>query len=276
MRVAVLDVPYDCGHFDRRMGSGPLALLRSGLLAELETDGVDVRAEPVRLPEGFHTEWDALVSLQHQIAGLVRAASERGERALILSGNCGPAALGAIGALGGDRTAVVWCDAHGDFNTPESSPSGFLDGMALATAAGRCWSAATRRLEMPTVVSDDSITLVGARDLDAAEAEQIAASGITRVAPGGTDDLIRGLERLPATAAHLYLHVDMDVVDADEVRANQFAAPGGLGLDELLAMIAAIGRVRWIAAASLTALDPWWDPRSTAAARRVARALALA
>ena len=115
--LCVIDVPYDCGRFNARAGAGPTALLQGGLVAALESTGLRVDRQSVRLNDRFHHEWSALASIQRQVATMVRGAADRGVRALILSGNCGPAVLGAVGALGGDRTGVVWFDAHADLLT---------------------------------------------------------------------------------------------------------------------------------------------------------------
>jgi arginase len=83
--------------------------------------------------------------LQNLAVPVVREAIDKESRVLILSGNCGPAALSAVGTLNPQTTGVVWFDAHGDFNTPNTSASGFLDGMSLAVLTRRCWPALAAR-----------------------------------------------------------------------------------------------------------------------------------
>ena len=118
----------------------------------------------LRLPHTFHTEWQALSTLQGQIAALVQQTSASGERALILLGNCAPAALGVLSASPRTDTAVLWFDAHADFNTPETSPSGFLDGMTVAIAVGHCWRACApmfRKQSGARRARDSSLRAVG-------------------------------------------------------------------------------------------------------------------
>src|SRR5206468_12877100 len=99
----------------------------------------------------------------------VRAARAQGRFPVVLSGNCG-ASLGVVGGLmqarGGAAArplGVVWMDAHGDFNTPDTSASGFLDGMSLAALVGRCWRALT--LVTPGVaVPEHHVLHLGGRD----------------------------------------------------------------------------------------------------------------
>ena len=274
MRVRLVDVPYDCGQFNVRMGAGPAFLMERGLEESLSRAGHHVRTHPVRLAPGFHTEWDALVALQHQIATAVRSAMAADERALVLSGNCGPAALGAMAALGSRSTAVCWFDAHGDFNTPETSPSGFVDGMALAIATGHCWRTAAPRLDAFDPVPEEHVVQVGVRSTDPDEEDRLERSRVTRLGAGEADRLSGFLQRLPAATA-LYLHVDLDVIDSAELHANSYAAPGGLSVDQVIGLFRTAARHLPVAAASLTALDPGCeDERAWPVVERIAHALA--
>jgi arginase len=275
--LLLLDVPYDCGRYEARAGAGPSALLRGGLVEALTSHGVRASTQAVRLPDTFHSEWDALVVLQRQVAAAIRAAATSGQRTLVLSGNCAPPVLGAAGGLDARRLGIVWFDAHADLNVPETSPSGFLDGMALAMATGRGWREAAARLDVPAPVPDAHLVLVGARDLDAGEERLLAATPlIGRLAAADVARLPDALTRQPATVAECYVHVDMDVLDPEALRANGFATPGGLTVDALVDTIAAAGRIRPIAAASITSLDPACDGRAVEVGTRVALALATA
>ena len=273
MRVRLVDVPYDCGQFDVRMGAGPAFLIARGLEESLSRAGHHVRTDPVRLAPRFHTEWDALVALQGQIAAAVRSAKAADERALVLSGNCGPAALGAVAARGSRSTAVCWFDAHGDFNTPETSPSGFLDGMALAIATGHCWRAAAPRLHAFDPVPEEHVVQIGVRSTDPDEEDRLERSRVTRLGGGDGDRLSGFLQQLPGATA-LYLHVDLDVIDSADLRANSYACPRGLSVDQLIGLIRVAARHLPVRAASLTALDPDCDERAWPVVERIAHALA--
>jgi arginase len=274
MRVHLVDVPYDCGQFNVRMGAGPAFLIARGLEESLSRAGHDVRTDPVRLAPRFHTEWDALVALQGQIAAAVRSAMAADERALVLSGNCGPSALGAMAALGSRSTAVCWFDAHGDFNTAETSPSGFLDGMALAIATGQCWRAAAPRLQAFDPVPEEHVFQIGVRSTDPDEEDRLERSRVTRLGGGDGDRLSGCLQQLPGATA-LYLHVDLDVIDSADLRANSYACPRGLSVDQLIGLFRVAAGHFPAAAASLTALDPGCDEeRAWPVVERIAHALA--
>jgi arginase len=258
MRILLIDVPYDCGVFNTRMGAGPTYLLERGLMASLLAGGHEVRKEAVRLPLGFHTEWESLVILQRQVADLVRSALMSGERALVLSGNCGPAALGVLGGLGAQETAIVWLDAHADFNTPETSPSGFLDGMAAAVAVGHCWPAVIATMETLAALPEDHLVQIGVRSLDPGERRRLDNSRVYRATD--IDDISAAIDRLGGGVRHMYVHIDLDVIDIGELRANSYSLSGGLGADQVAATVRTAASRLSLSAAALTALDPALDP----------------
>ena len=146
----------------------------------------------------------------------------------MLSGNCGPAALGCVAGLR-NASAVYWFDAHGDFNTPDTTVGGFLDGMAMATMTGRCWPALAAAIPGFAPLAESCVTLLGARDLDPLEAAALEASDVRLVPPA---DLRTGLRigdrglRAPA-AGPAYLHLDLDVMDPSEGRVNMLRRAGG-------------------------------------------------
>src|SRR5687767_3567215 len=108
--ITLVALPYDSGQFDKRMGRGPLHLLDSGLADRLRAQQNDVEVRTVRLPKTFHSEGQALVALQNLARPIVREAISKERRVLILSGNCGPAALTAVSALDPQTAGVVWFD----------------------------------------------------------------------------------------------------------------------------------------------------------------------
>ena len=267
MRVTLIEVPYDCGRFGERMGSGPLALAAT-LPDALAAAGHDVEVRPVRLPDRFFAEVAAVVALQHEVRREVAAARDGGRLPVVLSGNCGYAALGATAALP-PRVGVLWLDAHGDFNTPETSPSGYFDGTSLATLAGRAWAGVARRFDGFTPVVEERVVLLGARDLDDAEREMLSSSEVAWLTPeslrSDATALPAALDAVASRADRLYLHLDLDVIDPAELRANLYACEGGLTVDEAAAAIAAAGAAERVSTATnappsrLIARPPAWS-----------------
>ena len=122
------------------MGAGPERLMESGLIERLEQAGHEVVPCSVCLPsQTFMPEVQAAFELDRRLATCVAEAVAAGALPVILSGNC-ITSVGTVAGIGEPDLGVVWLDAHGDFNTPETTLGGFLDGMALATLTGRCWT----------------------------------------------------------------------------------------------------------------------------------------
>jgi arginase len=275
MRIALIAVPYDSGRRAERMGAGPLDLLDAGLSTELEAAGHGVSTQTLELPPASRsTEIAAAFELSAAIAHAVAAAIALGAFPLVLSGNCGPAALGSIAGLE-RRTNVFWFDAHGDFNTPETTTSGFLDGMALAAVTGRCWRNLARGIPGFAAIPEQNVTVVGVRDLDEEEAIALRASAIRRVPVSMLRQELPTALTDPAIAGKTaYLHVDLDVLDPGEGRMNQFATRAGFALPELAWAVAMIAERTIVRAGALTAFDPASD--ATGKARRTAVAVAVA
>ncbi len=129
---------------------------------------------------------------------------------------------------------VAWIDAHGDFNTPETTPSGFLGGMCLAAACGR-WDADG----WPGTVDPGRVHLLGVRDLDPGEQVEAEAAGLSAEIPDGVP---------------LYVHLDTDVLDPS-VMAAQFPVPDGWDARRLRAQLAELAAGCRIVGVEITALE---------------------
>ena len=255
--ISLIQLPYDSGRFGERMGRGPIALLDSGLAEHLRSVGNEVDVALVRLSEGLHSETNALVELQGLAVPLIRDAIERQARPIILSGNCGTAALSAMAALDPRSTGIIWFDAHADFNTPETSPSGFLDGMGLAILTGRCWRRLAERFESFQPVLDSQVIQIGVREKDPPEVQLLQESGIKQIPTVALAELPEVLRQLGTNT--VYVHVDLDVIDTSEGRANGWACGGGLSLNQLRDALELIGCRASIVAGAVTCYDPAVD-----------------
>jgi arginase len=170
-------------------------------------------------------------------------------RPLLLSGDC-PAALAVAAGLQRRHReiAVVWLDAHGDFNTPAITISGYLGGMALAMLAGRAPELFASPLGLRPV-PDHNIVLADARDLDPAEHDALAASQVRHIpaTPDAFQTALSGLRGLP-----VYLHVDVDILDGAAVPGLRFPAGPGPGIGDVENCLAAITASADVVAACLT------------------------
>ena len=262
VRLSLIAVPYDSGRRLERMGAGPRHLLERGLPERLRAAGHEVEAVEVLLPEGFHTEVAAGVALMRRVAAEVAAARAGGRLPVVLSGNCG-VAVGTVSALGGESTGVLWFDAHGDLNTPETSPSGFFDGMGYAMLLGHGWQGLAATVPGFTPLPATHAALLAARDLDPGEHELLAESGLLTLPPERLREAA-GLDALAALGRRverLYVHVDLDALDPRVIRANYLPTPGGLEPDELVAAAAAALAEAPLAAVGFASYDPREDER---------------
>jgi arginase len=273
MRAHIIQVPYDSGYKDYRMGRGPGHIVRH-LKAENSLPADELEADEVEVQDRFALEVGTSFALARQLADKVGSVADSAFP-LVLAGSC-MSCIGTLGGLGAPPTAIIWLDAHGDFNTPETTVSGFLDGMALATAVGRCWVNLAATVPGFRPVPEAQAVLVGAREFDARERTLLDSSEICLIGPQRirAHGLRAALEPLWAKiqryTRRAYLHIDLDVLDPAEWRVNQFAAPGGLTLTELLGIINLVREHFTLAAAAITAYDPEYDEDEKAARAAVA------
>jgi arginase len=235
---------------------------------ECHSCGREFHAGMVRVPRAWGDGGDAMIEaaslpLPYPEAGVIEEsslrdqnlvlASELPERPLVLGGCC----CSHVGAVEGlatrhDRLAVVWLDAHGDLNTPETSPSGNEWGMPL------------RLLIDGGAVAADDVALVGARNLDPPEEEFIASTGV-HVGPDAVD---RALEDVDC----VYVALDVDVFRPGEL-AMFMPEPDGPRVGEIERLFAGLRRSATILGAGFTGLEP--DPENVPKLTRLAGALGL-
>jgi arginase len=256
------------------MGSGPDRLVESGAAEALAGAGHQVEVVRVERQNGETNEVGASFEVVRRVADAVAEAAARGAFPLVLSGNC-MSSVGIVAGLGRDL-GVVWLDAHADFNTPETSASGFADGMGLSILTGSSWRALRETIPGYRAVPEANVVLVGIRDVDPAERERLGTSQVQVVAPG--EDFDAALERLAERVRDVHLHVDLDVLDPAEGRANAYAAPGGLTAADVEHLVGAVGARFSLRGAAVTAYDPAADSeeRIPATATRLMERIAAA
>ena len=274
--VHVLSLPYHQGRPLVGMGRGPAELLeRHGLRGELERRGFTATVEEIQ-ESGERNEIARSIDLDRRLADRVRAARGRGAFPFVLAGNC-VSCLGTVAGLEAEELGVVWFDAHADLDTPDDNRSGFFDVMALSILTGTGWRALRESIPGFRAVEERNVVLIGVRDLEPHQHERLEASEVSAVSgvprrgevPSLVDDLTQRVR-------DVYLHVDLDVLDPEEGRANEYAAPEGLTLEALLKAIALVGEWLVVRAAAITAYDPEFDPDGKAARAAVEIAAAAA
>ncbi len=266
MDVQLLAVPYDSGNHRARMGAGPEALLDAGLERALRDNVHSVHTRVAELAPG---EWRAEIQtsfeLMRMLSGAVREALESGRLPIVLAGNCNTA-VGTLAGLGTDSTGVAWFDAHADFNTPETTASGFLDGTAVAIITGRCWTQLAATVPGFEPIPDDRVCLIGTRDIDSLEGGLLDESAVDVVEPRKLrPDLARVLASIKQHVPNMYVHLDLDVLDARVAAASSFAVSDGLTVEDVEYALSEIAGQFQIAGITLSAYDPAADTNGAAA-----------
>jgi arginase len=259
MDIQLLAVPYDSGNRGMRMGAGPERLLDAGLERVLRENGHTVHTRIAELTADWQAEIQTSFELMRMLSAAVREARESGRFPIVLAGNCNTA-VGTLAGLGAQSTGVAWFDAHGDFNTPETTRSGFLDGTAVAIITGRCWTQLAATIPEFAPIPDDRVCLIGTRDLDSLESALLDESSVDIVEPGELrSSLPRALEKIREHVDSIYVHLDLDVLDSALAAANSYAISGGLTLEDLDHALAQIAARFRIAGLTLSAYDPAVD-----------------
>jgi arginase len=266
MGITLIKAPIATGTTQKGMALAPERYEGAGAATVLRARGHDVRT--VRVEPGSEREdLEAVVHGNIGLASEVRRTADVGDFPLVLGGACN-VCLGSMAGLGAKRLGVVWLDAHGDFNTPETSPSGYFDGMPLAVLTGRGHRGLRGRIG-GEIVPEGHVLHIGARDLDPEEGENLHRSEILVVPAaamretGIAASLRPALEQLAAQVDGVYLHLDIDVLDPAFAPAVNFPTPDGLTLDALEETLRLVSGTLPLRAASLTAYDPTRDVDGT-------------
>jgi arginase len=139
------------------------------------------------------------------------------------------------------RVGLVWLDAHADFNTPETTLSGMLGGMPVAIAAGMCLTRLRLKADLDPALPTKYIVMAGLRDVDPLEQELLDRSQCKMISVNDiknlTDNLNKQMKRLSRLTDIIYIHIDMDVLDPQEVPGHPLTVPGGPTSQELAAAL---------------------------------------
>ncbi len=234
VRLTVLIVPHEVERDDTPMARAPEEMIDRGFATELRQRGFAVTCRRIH-PRATSEKAAVVASLTRELARRVAAARESGRLPVVLAGGC-LAALGVVTGLRqpGRQACVLWIDAHGDFNTAATSPSGYWDGMALGALCGRslpelCHLAGT------VAIPGERVAHLGGRNLDPPEIEAFEQEGVLVLGPRALDRA--GTQRQLADrlrrARDLYLHIDLDGLDPRDAPAVAFPELGGIRVERL-------------------------------------------
>ena len=221
----------------------------SGLEALAQSDWT-VNQPP--LPDG--DQQTRMSAMHRAIAEHAADTIGAGGRPISIAGDC-CTAIGLLAGLqrSGIRPTLIWFDAHGDFNTMETTPSGFLGGMPLAMIAGRGDLTLSRAIGLDPV-PENKIILSDGRDLDPQEKILLETSDVVHLSDA------ESLLEMPVPDGPLYVHFDVDVVALEASPAQNYPAPGGPPVELLQAVFRRLAMTDRIAAISVSTWNPALDP----------------
>jgi arginase len=276
--VRIIGVPMDLGQSRRGVDMGPSALRYAGLSGRLRRLGyiiedhgnVEIPIRDTLPPEGGMAYLPAVVRACKIIYEAGRAAVAAGGLPIFIGGDHS-IAVGTIGGVSHDQpVGVLWIDAHGDFNTPETSPSGNLHGMPLATLLGHGapdWVNAGRP---GPILKPEQVVLIGVRDLDAKERIMLRESGIAIYTMREIDEqgiawvtrqALARLSRLP----RLHVSLDMDSLNPNEAPGVGTPVSGGLTYREAHLLLEILADEARIGSIDVVEINPILDHRNRTA-----------
>ena len=276
--IRIVGAPLDLGQSRRGVDLGPTALRYAGLKSALTRLGYQVEdqgnIETVER-DTLSTEpgmafLQPVVDACERIYEASRQAVADGAVPLVLGGDHS-IAVGTVGGVSHEhRTGVLWIDAHGDFNTPDTSPTGNLHGMPLAALCGYGAPELVDAGRPGAKLRPEDVILFGVRDLDPGELALIQHAGITTYTMRQIDE--RGLATLATEALEQLRHVDrihvsldMDSIDPREAPGVGTQVPGGLSYREGHLLMELIAENGGIGSVDVVEVNPILDTRNQTA-----------
>ncbi len=248
MQIDIIGVPIDLGADRRGVDMGPSAIRYANLHRKLEelghslNDTGNIEApiqETCQITDAKLKYIDCIIPMGRRIAGAVATSVQAGRFPLVLGGDHSLSVGSIRGAAKHKKLGVIWVDAHADFNTPETTPSGNIHGMPLAALCGlgdprlvSLWD------ETPPILDPRRVAVIGARDLDPGEKQNLREAGVMVQSMeqidrlGMVNALETAIERVGQDVDGIYLSFDMDALDPRHAPGVGTPVPGGLTFRE--------------------------------------------
>lgn len=268
IKVAIVINPYAGDRAGSEISNSPARMAEEGLIDRLGDLGVSVNQKStVALSaeeEKEYGRWHRFGIASGHLGELVSGFARSGLPVIGLLNNCS-SLVGMLAGLqhSGEsakplRVGLVWIDAHADYNTPETTLSGMLGGMPVAIAAGDCLTRLRLQSGLDPALPDKYIVMAGVRDVDPLEQERLDNSFVEMITVEDIRNLSTNLhnqmKRLSELTDIIYVHVDMDVLDPEEVQGHPLTVPGGPSGEELSKAIKEMFRYTKTAAIGIASL----------------------
>jgi arginase len=251
------------------MAKGPDALRKSGLASAFGKpfDAGDVALPPLKkdLVEGSTKNLKHFIDCTTSVLDGTKALDS--EFVVLIGGECSmtPGALAGLTESFEGKPGMLWLDAHGDYNTPETSPSGYIGGMCLAMACGRGPELGPEMERRRPLLAEERLVHIGARALDQPEVLAFNSSPAKlltaqQVKKRGAEDVGKEAARhLSHRSDWVVCHLDVDVVDPGSIPAVNYPTPGGLSIDHTASILRAISKTGKLRVLEVAAYNPTGD-----------------
>ena len=285
-QVRLIGMRIDLGAGRRGVDMGPSALRVADLEPRLRALGVAVEDSGDINPSILETSsigdprlkyCDVISTISRELASQVKQSLTDGKMPVVLGGDHSLAVGSVAGSSSfyrdrGERLGLIWFDAHGDFNTPETTPSGNIHGMSFAICCGVGAPELTGLMGFSPKVSPAECVLIAARDLDPGERENLRAAGVTVYTMRHVDELGMkrvmelAMERAASGTAGIHLSFDLDALDPHDAPGTGTPVRGGVSYREAhlaMEMMSDSGKIR---AMDLVEINPVLDEHNRTAA----------
>jgi len=287
--VHIINVPLDLGASRRGTDAGPSAFRVAGLSAALKRLGYTVSQEtdiPVPAMETRKTDnasarfKDEILFVCQELARTTLQVMDSGEIPLVIGGDHS-IAMGTVSGLSAyfakaqKRLGLIWFDAHGDMNLPESSPSGNIHGMPLSHLIGMGDPDLSSILGAHPAVDVKNVVLIGIRDIDRIEREIINKSGVTAFTMREIDEIgmarvaRKALEIVNDGTAGFHVSFDLDGCDPEVIPGTGTTVPGGVSYREAHLLLEECAAHGGMTSMEVVELNPFLDHRNVSAERAV-------
>jgi arginase len=269
-KICIIGVPMDFGQQLRGVDMGPAAARYSGLILRLRELGHEVvdRGD-VNIPirdsnDDTHKYLNEITQICESIYKAGREVVKKGHFPLFIGGDHS-IAVGTVASVTNDEpTGLIWIDAHGDFNTPLTSPSGNIHGMPLATLIGEGHESLVNVGHIGAKIHPENVVMIGQRDLDHDEQARLKKAGITVFTMRDIDE--QGISSVANKALMKFIHlkkihltIDMDALDPVEAPGVGTPVPGGITYREAHLLMEILADSQKVTSMDLVEINPILD-----------------
>jgi len=289
MQIDIIGVPIDLGADRRGVDMGPSAIRYAHLQNKLEDLGYTVNdegnvevaiAEMCQITNPKLKYIDCIIPMSRRVSGAVSTSIQAGNFPLVIGGDHSLSIGSVRGAARNRKIGVIWVDAHADFNTAETTPSGNIHGMSLALLCGMGDKSLVQLWDEPVPVIDpQKIAIVGARDLDEGEKRNLRDAGAMVMGMeqidryGMVSCLEKAIERISRDVDGIYLSLDLGSLDPEHAPGVGTPVPAGLTQREAHLACEMIGETGKLIGMDLVEVNPILDVQNRTASLAVDFAL---